>query len=105
MENRNLQQYILEKADEPRSYILKTENGRTYRLNRSHILKIEADEDHMIVISDDDNEEETSKENVTVQSDDTLKDVKQEESEVKHTNEWECNRTRENNRSGRVHSV
>ena len=35
----------------------------------------------------DDNEEETSKENVTVQSDDTLKDVKQEESEVKHTNE------------------
>ena len=78
MENRNLQQYILEKADEPVSYILKAENERTYRLNRSHILKTETDEDHVIVISDDDNEEETSKENVTVQSDDTLKDMKQE---------------------------
>ena len=78
MENRNLQQYILEKADEPVSYILKAENERIYRLNRSHILKTETDEDHVIVISDDDNEEETSKENVTVQSDDTLKDMKQE---------------------------
>ena len=96
---------VLEKAHEWRSYILKIENGRTYRQNRSHIWKTKIDElDHVIEILDD-NEEETSKENVTVQSDDTLKDVKQEESEVKHTNEWECNRTRENNRSGRVHSV
>ena len=33
----------------------------------------------MIEISDDDNEKETSEEDVTVQSDDTLKEVKQEE--------------------------
>ena len=67
---------VLEKADEPRSYIFKTENGRTYWRNRSHILKTEVDEDHVMEISDDDNEEETSEENVIVQSDDTLKDVK-----------------------------
>ena len=47
---------VLEKTDEPRSYILKTENGRTYRRNRSHILKTEVDEDHVIEISDDGNE-------------------------------------------------
>ena len=35
---------VLEKADEPRSYILKTENGRTYRRNRNHILKTEINE-------------------------------------------------------------
>ena len=35
---------VLEKSDEPRSYILKTDNGRTYRRNRSHILKTEVDE-------------------------------------------------------------
>ena len=76
---------VLEKADEPRSYTLKTENGRMYRRNRSHILKTEVDEDHMIEISDDDNEEETSEKKVTVQNDDMLKDVKWEESEVNDT--------------------
>ena len=80
---------VLEKADEPRSYILKTQNGRTYRRNRGHILKIEVDEDDSIEISDNDDEEETSEENVTVQNDDRLKDVKQEESEVNDTNERE----------------
>ena len=30
---------VLEKAYEPRSYILKTENGRTYRSNKSHLEK------------------------------------------------------------------
>ena len=40
----------------------------------------------MIEISDDDDEKQTSEENVTVQSDDTLKDVRQEESEVNDTN-------------------
>ena len=49
---------VLEKADEPRSYILKNENGRTYRRNRSHILKTEVDDDHVIEISDDDDEKE-----------------------------------------------
>ena len=43
----------------------------------------------MIKISDDDNEKETSEENVTMQSDGTLKDVKWEESEVNDANEWE----------------
>ena len=72
---------VLEKAHQS-SHILKIESGRTYRQNRSHIWKTKIDErDHVIEISDD-NEEETSKENVTVQSDDTLKDMKQE-SEVK----------------------
>ena len=65
---------VLEKADEPRSYILKAENGRTYRRNRSHVLITEVGEDHMIEISDDDDEKETSEENLTVQSDDTLKE-------------------------------
>ena len=77
---------VLEKADEP-SYILKIENGKTYRRNRSHILKTEVDGDHVIEISDDDNEKKTSEENVTVQSDGTLKDVQREESEVNYTNE------------------
>ena len=63
---------VQEKADEPRHYILKTENGRTYRWNRGNILQTEADEDHVIEISDDDDEEETSQENITVQIDDTL---------------------------------
>ena len=80
---------VLEKADEPRGYTLKTENGRMYRRSRSHILKTEVDEDHVIEISDDNNEKETSEENITVQSDDTLKDVKREESEVNDTNEQE----------------
>ena len=58
---------VLEKADEPRIYILKTENRRTYGWNRSHILKTEVDEDHVIEMSDDDDdddddEEETSEE-------------------------------------------
>ena len=52
-------------------------------------MKTEVDEDHMIKISDDDNEKETSEENVTMQSDGTLKDVKWEESEVNDANEWE----------------
>ena len=52
---------VLEKADEPRIYILKTENQRTYGWNGSHILKTEVDEDHVIEMSDDD-EEETSQE-------------------------------------------
>ena len=73
---------VLEKADEPRSYTLRTEYGRTYRRNRSHILKTKVDDD-------DDHEKETSEENVTVQSDDTLKDVKWEESGVNDTNERE----------------
>ena len=51
-------------------------------------MKTEVDEDHMIKISDDDNEKETSEENITMQSDDTLKDVKWEESEVNDTNKW-----------------
>ena len=80
---------VLEKADEPRSFILKTENGRTYCRNRSHILKTEVDEDHLIEISDDDSEEETSKENVTLQSNDTLKDQNREESEVNDKSERE----------------
>ena len=94
----------LEKADEPRSYSLKTENRRTYRQSRSHILKTEVNEDHVIEISDDDDEKETSEENVTVQSDDTLKDVKQEESDVNDTNKWGANDTIESGkiRSGRV---
>ena len=54
---------------------LKTENGRRYRRNRSHILKTEIDEDRVMEISDDDDEKETSEEFVT------LKDVKREESE------------------------
>ena len=58
---------VLKKADEPRSYILKIENGRTYRRNRSHIMKTEAHEDHVIEISDDDDEKETSEENVTAE--------------------------------------
>ena len=47
---------LLEKTDEPRSYIVKTENRITYRRNRSHILKTEVDEGHVIEISDDGNE-------------------------------------------------
>ena len=50
-------------------------------------MKTEVDEDHVIEILDGGNEREISEENVTVQSDDTLKDVKQEESEVNDTNE------------------
>ena len=52
-------------------------------------MKTEVDEDHMIEISHDDDEKETSEENLTVQSDDTLKDVNREESEVNDTNERE----------------
>ena len=78
---------VLEKADEPRSCILKTENGKTYIQNRSSILKTEVDEDHVIEMSDDDDEEQNSEENVTVQSDDTLKELKREESEINDTNE------------------
>ena len=77
----------LEKVDEPRSCILKMGNGITYRKNRSRILKTQVDKHNVIEISDDDDEEETSEENVTVQSDDTLKDVKLEESEVNEKNE------------------
>ena len=77
---------VLEKSDEPGSYILRTENRRMYRWNRSHILKTEADEDHVTETSDDEEEEETSDENVTVQSDETFEDVKQEESEVNNKN-------------------
>ena len=43
----------------------------------------------MIEISDDDDEKETLKENVTAQSDDSLKGMKREESEVNNTNEQE----------------
>ena len=71
---------VLEKSDEPASYILKTENRRMYRWSRSHILKTQADEDHMTETSNDDEEEETSEENVTVQSDEIFEDMKQEES-------------------------
>ena len=59
---------VLEIADEPSSYTLKTENGWMWCWNRSYILKTEVDEDHVIEISDDNNEKETSEENVTVQS-------------------------------------
>ena len=59
------------------------------RTDKGHILKIEVDEDDLIEISDNDDEEETSEENVTVQNDDRLKDVKQEESEINDTNERE----------------
>ena len=47
---------VLEKADEPRSYTLKTENVSVYTQNRSHILKTEVDKDQVIEISDDDDE-------------------------------------------------
>ena len=57
-----------------------------YRQNRSHILKTEVDEDHVIEISDDINKEDNSQEYVTVHSDDTLKDMKQDKSEVNYTN-------------------
>ena len=60
----------------------------------------------MIEISDDDDEKETSEQNVTVKSDDILKVMKREESEVNDTNEWEeANDTIEPEkitRSGRV---
>ena len=59
------------------------------RTDKGHILKIEVDEDDLIEISDNDDEEETSEENVTVQNDDRLKDVKQEESEINDANERE----------------
>ena len=59
------------------------------RTDKGHILKIEVDEDDLIEISDNDDEEETSEENVTVQNDGRLKDVKQEESEINDTNERE----------------
>ena len=36
------------------------------RTDKGHILKIEVDEDDLIEISDNDDEEETSEENVTV---------------------------------------
>ena len=52
-------------------------------------MKTGLDEDRVIEISDDDDEEETSEENVTLQSDDKLKQVKREESEVNDTNERE----------------
>ena len=51
-------------------------------------MKTEIDEDHMIEISDDDDGKETSEENVTVQSGDTLKDMKWE-GEANDTNEGE----------------
>ena len=58
-----------------------------HRWNRTQNLNTEVDEDPVIEISNDEIEEETSEENITVQSDDTLKDVKQKESEVNDTNE------------------
>ena len=77
-----------------------------YRQNRSHILKTEVDEDHVIEISDDINKKDNSQEYVTVHSDDTLKDMKQDKSEVNYTNKWEdANDTIEPEkitRSGRV---
>ena len=57
------------------------------RTDETEVLKTVVDEDDVIEISDDDNEKETSEENVIVQSDDRLKDVKREESEVNDTNE------------------
>lgn len=50
------------KKTEPRSYILQTDNERNYRLNKSHNLKAEIDEDHLIEISDDENDNKTSDE-------------------------------------------
>ena len=68
--------------------------------------KTEVDEDHVIEISDDINKEDNSQEYVTVHSDDTLKDMKQDKSEVNYTNKWEdANDTIEPEkitRSGRV---
>ena len=52
-------------------------------------MKTEVNEDNVIEISDDDNEKETSEANVTVNSDDKLKDVTREESEVNDTNKQE----------------
>lgn len=53
---------IVQKKTEPRSYILQTDNGRNYWLNKSHILKADIDEDHLIEISDDENDNKTSDE-------------------------------------------
>ena len=52
-------------------------------------MKTEVEEDQVMRISDDDDEKENSEENITVQSDDTSKDVKREESEINDTNERE----------------
>ena len=52
-------------------------------------MKTEVDEDHVVEISDDINKEDNSEEYVTVHGDDTLKDMKQDESEVNYTNKWE----------------
>ena len=52
-------------------------------------MKTEVEEDQVMQISDDEDEKENSEENITVQSDDTSKDVKREESEINDTNERE----------------
>ena len=49
-------------------------------------MKTEVDEDYVVEISDDINKEDNSEEYVTVHGDDTLKDMKQDESEVNYTN-------------------
>ena len=52
-------------------------------------MKTGVEEDNVMEISDDEDEKENSEENITMQSDDTSKDVKREESEINDTNERE----------------
>lgn len=44
---------VLKNSDQRRSYIVKYENGGTYRRNRSHLLKSSTGEHQTIEISDD----------------------------------------------------
>ena len=48
---------IVRKCQEPRSYIVETEDGKTYRRNRCDIMKIE---DHTIEISDDESTDDNA---------------------------------------------
>ena len=45
---------VVQKLSNPKSYIVKADNGRMYQRNRSKLLKTEIDEDQKIEISDDD---------------------------------------------------
>ena len=45
---------VVQKLSNPKSYIVKADNGRMYQRNRGKLLKTEIDEDQTIEISDDD---------------------------------------------------
>ena len=81
----------VEKLNEPRSYIVKTESWSIYKRNRKHLLKTESDEDQTIELSDDESEAKI----VHVKS----KDVTNDEERILEPEEtkWEI-RTR----SGRI---